>query len=148
MGQCYESEELNMQNAALQCYKNAESKGDREGIALAKIADLYRKRGDYEAAYTYNKRNIERLDADGVCNADVVQTLMFLTQHCKGTGRLGESEVYCSRLLDYGGNHREDAKSLLKEIRLLRIHSEEGGGGGGNAESDEDDGGMSMSESD
>ena len=42
MGQCYESEELNMQDAALQCYKNAESKGDREGIALAKIADLYR----------------------------------------------------------------------------------------------------------
>ena len=128
MGQCYESEELNMQDAALQCYKNAESKGDREGIALAKIADLYRKRGDYEAAYLYNKKNIERLDADGVCNADVIATLMFLTQHCKGTGRLHESEMYCARLLDYGGNHREDAKSLLKEIRLLKLHenSEEG----------------------
>ncbi|QDZ24131.1 subunit 8 of anaphase-promoting complex [Chloropicon primus] len=145
MGQCYESEELNMQDAALQCYKNAESKGDREGIALAKIADLYRKRGDYEAAYLYNKKNIERLDVDGVCNADVVQTLMFLTQHCKGTGRLNESEVYCARLLDYGGNHREDAKSLLKEIRLLKIHSEKEAASE-DVDDDDDDGDMSMSD--
>ena len=110
----------------MQCYKNAELKGDREGIALAKIADLYRKRGDYEAAYLSSKKTLEKLDGGGegnVGNIDVVATLLFLTQHCKGTGRLDESEKYCARLLDYGGNHREDAKSLLKEIRLLKIGS-------------------------
>ena len=106
-----------------------------------------RKRGDYEAAYHYKKKNIERLDADGVCNADVVQTLMFLTQHCKGTGRLHESEVYCARLLDYGGNHREDAKSLLKEIRLLKLHSENSQNSEeGQAGDEDDDGDMELSD--
>ena len=124
---------------------------------MAKIADLHRKRGDMEAAYECNKRNMARLDdASGeggapAHGADVVATLMFLTQHCKGTHRLDEAERYCARLLDYGGNHREDAKSLLKEIRLLKMHRQgeregEGGGAGQAGSGDDDDGSMSMSD--
>jgi anaphase-promoting complex subunit 8 len=41
MGQCYENEQLGMQEAAIRCYRRAVSYEDREGIALHKLARLH-----------------------------------------------------------------------------------------------------------
>ncbi len=84
-----------------------------------------------------------------------MNTLRFLAQHCAETGNLGEAEGYCMRLLDFGGNHREEAKMLLRDIRL---HLQPGASAmekglpgeqpgtpkRGDAEDDSSDGGMDM----
>jgi len=155
MGQCYQSEQLSLLDKAVACYQNAERQGDREGIALAKLAELHERRGNMERAYRYHLKNLERLGANGAGGGELVNTLRFLAQHCAETGNLGEAEGYCMRLLDFGGNHREEAKMLLRDIRL---HLQPGASAmekglpgeqpgtpkRGDAEDDSSDGGMDM----
>ena len=45
------------------------------------------------------------------------QALLFLANYCKDTGSLQEAQQYCSRLLDFGGHEKEEAKALLRDIR-------------------------------
>ena len=78
----------------------------------AKLAELHERRGNMERAYRYHLKNLERLGANGAGGGELVNTLRFLAQHCAETGNLGEAEGYCMRLLDFGGNHREEAKML------------------------------------
>ena len=40
MGQCYESDQLGMTDAAVRCYTRAVRNNDREGIALHKLAKV------------------------------------------------------------------------------------------------------------
>ena len=117
MGQCYQSEQLGMVDKAVECYKNAERQGDREGIALARLAELYERKGDSQRAYEYHSKNLRRLDADGGSHPEVVNALRFLAQHAVAAGLPAEAEGYCTRLLDYGGNHREEAKALLRDLQ-------------------------------
>lgn len=42
---------------------------------------------------------------------------IFLATHCKNTGNLKDAEKYASRLLDYSGKEKEEAKALLREIQ-------------------------------
>ena len=37
MGQCYEHEQLGLNDAAIRCYRRALANGEREGIALHKL---------------------------------------------------------------------------------------------------------------
>lgn len=37
MGQCYEHEQLGLDDAAIRCYRRALTNGDREGIAMHKL---------------------------------------------------------------------------------------------------------------
>ena len=145
MGQCYQSEQLNLLDKAVACYQNAERQGDREGIALAKLAELHERRGNMERAYQYHLKNLERLGASGAGGGELVNTLRFLAQFCAETGSLAEAEDYCMRLLDFGGNHREEAKMLLRDIRLhLQPHAEQPGTPEQADPDDDSSGGMDM----
>ncbi|KAK3239275.1 anaphase-promoting complex component apc8 [Cymbomonas tetramitiformis] len=150
MGQCYEHEQLNMDEAAIRCYRRAVDNNDREGIALHKLAKLHAKlRHHVEAAHFY-ARNLKRLDAEGIDGGnDSIEALLFLANYCKEGQRYSEAEKYCTRLLDFGGPAKEDAKALLREIRSV-LHQRAqnpvspvpGAGAGGASTSP---GGMSMS---
>eukprot|EP00249_Psilotum_nudum_P012993 c24091_g1_i3 orf=588-2054(-) len=123
MGKCYENDQLQMHDAAIRCYRRAVSNNDREGIALHKLAKLHRQLGQLDRAAYYYKNNIERMEADQAEHADIVEALLFLSTHCKNKNLLGEAEQYCTRLLDYGGPAKEEAKALLRDIRSVQQHS-------------------------
>ncbi|MCO5606730.1 hypothetical protein L7F22_060920 [Adiantum nelumboides] len=123
MGQCYENENLQMHMAAIRCYRRAVNNNDREGIALHKLAKLHNFLGQIDQAAFYFKKNLERMETDQTEGSDIVDALLFLAQHCRNQNRLIEAEQYCTRLLDYGGRTKEDAKALLRDIRSVQQHA-------------------------
>eukprot|EP00897_Mesotaenium_endlicherianum_P009716 jgi/Mesen1/8773/ME000524S08071 len=122
MGQCYESEQLGLPEAAIRCYTRAHASSDREGIALAKLAKLHASLHQKPQAAHYYKMNLERLDANRVEGQDCIEALQYLANFHKSWGRLELAEAYATRLLDYGGPAKEDAKALLREIRSVQQH--------------------------
>ena len=58
-----------------------------------------------------------------VDNQQAVEALDFLSGYFRDIGRLDESQTYAMRLLDYGGDTKERAKSLLRELSSLRSHN-------------------------
>ena len=54
--------------------------------------------------------------------AEMREALLFLAYYCKDTAARPEAQQYCSRLLDYGGQEKEEAKALLREIRSQYSH--------------------------
>lgn len=103
MGQCYESEQLQIYDAAIRCYKRAVNNNDREGIALNKLAKLHVNLGRHEQAAFYFRKNLERMEADQNESQEYVDALLFLGNYSKNNGSLEEAEIYCTRVLDYGG---------------------------------------------
>lgn len=124
MGQCYESEQLQIYDAAIRCYKRAVNNNDREGIALNKLAKLHVNLGRHEQAAFYFRKNLERMEADQNESQEYVDALLFLGNYSKNNGSLEEAEVYCTRVLDYGGPAKEDAKAMLREIRSVQQHED------------------------
>ena len=54
--------------------------------------------------------------------AEMREALLFLAYYCKDTGKLKEAQQHCSRLLDIGGQERDEAKALLRDIRSQATH--------------------------
>ena len=52
-----------------------------------------------------------------ISGPETQEALLFLANYCKDTGALQEAQQYCSRLLDFGGHEKEEAKALLRDIR-------------------------------
>lgn len=123
MGHCYENEQLKMHDSAIRCYRRAISNNDREGLALPKLAKLHNELGQTDQAAYYYKKNLERIESDQSEGPDIVEALLFLAQHCRSQNLLVEAEQYCTRLLDYGGPAKEQAKALLRDIRSVQQHS-------------------------
>ncbi|KAK9826135.1 hypothetical protein WJX81_007973 [Elliptochloris bilobata] len=119
MGQCYENEALGWDEAAVRCYRRAHLSGDREGIALHKLARIYERRGEAEEAARCYEENLARIDAERLAGSDTLDALLFLAAYKKDQGALEEAERHCLRLLDYGAPSKEKAKALLREIRAL-----------------------------
>lgn len=45
---------------------------------------------------------------------------MYLAQYMKDSGNMDVATVYCSRLLEYPGPEKDEAKALLRDIRSRR----------------------------
>jgi len=114
-GSCYES--LNKIPEAIKCFERAEGNSDREGIALNKLANLHLGLFDFDKTAYYYKKNLDRRDAEKIEGQDIVDALLFLANYCKSKNNLKEVQGYCSRLLDYNGKEKEEAKALLREIQ-------------------------------
>ena len=52
-----------------------------------------------------------------ISGPETQEALLFLANYCKDTGALQEAQSYCSRLLDFGGHEKEEAKALLRDIK-------------------------------
>ena len=115
MAGCYKL--LNRKQDAIKCYQRAESNHDREGIAFTELARLFRDEGDKEAAARYFKETLKLHELQEVSGPETQEALLFLAQFCKDSGNLQEAQLYCNRLLDFGGQEKEEAKALLRDIR-------------------------------
>jgi hypothetical protein len=117
MGSCYTllGGQHHIENAII-CYKRAEYNHDRDGIALRMLAKLYEDRDDNKAAY-YHKKHLDRRDAEGIEGEETIESLLFLTKHCKANNLLDDAALYATRLLDFSGPATEEAKSLLREVQ-------------------------------
>ena len=73
-------------------------------------------KGNMERAYRYHRQRQKRRGASGGGGGECVNTRRFLAQYCAETGDLGEAEGYCMRLLDFGGNNREEAKIHHRQV--------------------------------
>ncbi|XP_047311294.1 anaphase-promoting complex subunit 8-like [Impatiens glandulifera] len=120
MAQCYETDQLNMLEEAIKCYRRAANCNDREAIALGQLAKLHDQLGHQEEAAFFYKKDLERMEAEEREGPNMVQALIFLATYCRSKKRFEESEIYCTRLLDYTGPEKEAAKSLLRGMRLAQ----------------------------
>lgn len=141
---CYSH--LDRTEEAIRCYLRAEVHGDREGIAAQKLAKLYAENlGNRKQAAHYYMKHLERrayengtapgkggnaanlngghnsgetgVPAAAADTPDTVEALRFLANYFKDQNDLGRAEECCRRLLDCSGPEKEEAKSLIREIK-------------------------------
>lgn len=115
MGLCYECNALKLESEALRCYRRALALGDREGVALRKLASLHEKRGEVTEAAHYHGLALQAADALKADGQDTVHALEFLAEHLMDTD-VKEAEKHATRLLDLGPTAKEKAKMLLRRI--------------------------------
>lgn len=116
MAQCYDSMERRPE--ALRCYERAHRCGDRERMALPRLARLHRDLGHRrQAAAYYGQLLAEAEAAAGALPAEAVEALRFLMQLHREEGRPAESAACAERLLDTAGPERDEAKAALRDLR-------------------------------
>lgn len=115
MGLCYECDALKLESEALRCYRRALALGDKEGVALHKLALLHEKRGETAEAAHYHGLALQAADILKADGQDTVHALEFLAEHSMATD-IEEAEKYATRLLDHGPTAKEKAKALLRRI--------------------------------
>ena len=120
MGQCYESEQLLMTVAAIRCYQRAVTWNDMEGIALAKLAKLHRESGNLKAAAHYYRLNVLRLEKEAPDSGEHAEALLFLANYYKRNERFKDAEACCTRLLDFAGPEKQNAKAMLREMHNIQ----------------------------
>eukprot|EP01018_Ginkgo_biloba_P038683 Gb_03388 [translate_table: standard] len=114
---CYESEQLHMLEDAIKCYIQALRNHDNEGIALHKLAKLHNQLGKLDEAAFYYKSNLEKMENEQNDGPEVIEALLYLANYYKNKQKFAEAEMYCTRLLDYGGPAKEDAKTMLRGLK-------------------------------
>ncbi|CAJ1949143.1 unnamed protein product [Cylindrotheca closterium] len=119
---------------AIRAYERAVAQEDTEGIATQKLATLYRQEGrEEEAAQCYvrhlelrymvtNPNPAEQPTLDDIVHGVVVEApeaeaLVFLAQYHKMHEEYDSAALFCSRLVEYPGPEKEQAKGLLRDLR-------------------------------
>eukprot|EP00742_Colponemidia_sp_Colp-10_P007638 GILJ01008232.1.p1 GENE.GILJ01008232.1~~GILJ01008232.1.p1 ORF type:complete len:550 (-),score=76.95 GILJ01008232.1:140-1789(-) len=118
MAGCYEV--LHRVQEVIRCYERADQTNDREGIAVGKLARLYRDGQEDDKAAHYFTLNLNRRDAEEMEGPETVEALLFLGNYYKNKGDFALCEQYCSRLLDHHGPAKEEASAILREIRSVQ----------------------------
>ncbi len=132
MGSCFMA--LNKMDDAIRSYERAINYEDAEGIATQKLASLYRTQRQTEKAARCYLRHLElryivtnphpiqdpTLDTivQGI-TVDVAEAeaLLYLAHYHRNHGEYETSVLFCSRLLEYPGPEKEEAKGLMRELR-------------------------------
>ena len=142
MGGCYLG--LGRRLDAMRSYERAVSNHDREGIATQKLATLYRDEGENEKAADCYMRHLKlrmqqqsssmslssapkgfpwgHISDENAINlvhvdAQEAEALLYLAFYHRDNGNYETASRCCSRLLEYPGPEKEEAKALLREIR-------------------------------
>ena len=120
---------------AIRAYERALQQEDSEGVATQRLAGLYKEAGNEEkAAHCYMKHlhlryraTAESPPAGGPPLDVVIQTisleapeaeaLLYLAEYHKSHGSHDVAALLCSRLLEYPGPEKEQAKALLRDVR-------------------------------
>lgn len=133
MAQCYDA--MERKSEAVKCYEKAQRCGDRDRMALPRLARLHRDLGErHEAAASYLQMIPQGTLAGawhpkasgGGLASDAVEALRFLMVFYREEGRLAECERCAAQLLDTAGPERDEAKAVLQDLRA----SGAGGGSG------------------
>jgi len=129
MGGCYLS--LDKRSEAIRSYERAVSNHDREGIATQRLATLYKENGDFEKAAKCYQRHLDLQQRDNDDNDSnltpldeaTAEALLYLAYYHKDHMNYNIAIRYASRLIEYPGQEKEQAKALLREIQS-RIDSQ------------------------
>lgn len=132
VGQCLAA--LHKTHDAIRAYERAVAHDDSEGVATQKLAALYRQEGRQEEAAQCYLRHLE-LRYHVTCQSpaasptldDVVQgvaleaveaeAFLFLALYHKSHHEYDTAALLCSRLVEYPGPEKEQAKGLLRDLR-------------------------------
>lgn len=137
--------QLHRTDDAIRSYERALQQDDSEGVATQKLAALYKERGNDEKAAQCYMRHLElrhqvthpssaaglgkkgSLDAflQGlVVEGPEAEALLYLADYHRRHAEYDTAALFCSRLLEYPGPEKEQAKALLRELRWRRtIHT-------------------------
>jgi len=144
-GECYER--CGRPNESLASFERAAECDDREGIAINKIAAIHVKRGEKEKAAKWYKQVLKKIDqannndngdhdnnnvdSDGnslniinpsfSCSPDAIDAVTFLASYHLSLGDFTTAESLCQRLIDCGGQHKEQAMAWQQEIINKRM---------------------------
>jgi anaphase-promoting complex subunit 8 len=119
---------------AIRAYERAVAQEDTEGIATQKLATLYRQEGRPEEAAQCYLRHLElrymvtnpspttnpSLDVivqGVVVEAPEAEALVYLAHYHKSHQEFDTAALLCSRLVEYPGPEKEQAKGLLRDLR-------------------------------
>lgn len=121
---------------AVRAYERALQQGDTEGVATQKLAALYWRDNQMEkAAQCYMRHlelryqvtnagvaspsthSVENLLQGLIVESTEAEAIMFLAHYHKDHGEYDTAITFSSRLLEYPGREKEEAKALLREVR-------------------------------
>ncbi|CAJ1329486.1 unnamed protein product [Effrenium voratum] len=129
MAQCYDLMDRKVE--ALRCYEKAHRCGDRERMALPRLARLHRDLGERRQAAAYYTQMLAQsghslgegsrapgpLQPLGGLSTEVVEALRFLMAFMAEEGRLQDCEACALQLLDTAGPEKDEAKAMLRNLR-------------------------------
>jgi len=126
MAQCYDL--MDRKNEALKCYEKAHRCGDKEKMALPRLAKLQNDLGDRHQAAAYYSQMIAQSSQGGQLSkcpktsgsglsTEVVEALKFLMVFHREQGNLVECEACATKLLDTAGPEKDEAKAMLRDLR-------------------------------
>ncbi|KAI8581599.1 hypothetical protein K450DRAFT_232089 [Umbelopsis ramanniana AG] len=118
LGNCFES--LDRDNQARDCYKRASlcENADKE-TAWLRLARVFQKTGNLDAAATYYKQVLELDEQDRHLNEseEIGDALLFLAKYEMNRFRYREASDYAKIAADFPYPYNEEAKALLEELR-------------------------------
>merc|ERR1740121_499269 len=123
MAQCYDF--MDRKAEALKCYEKAHRCGDRERMALPRLARLHQDLGDRRQAALYYSQMLSqsapgpwypKASGSGL-STEVVEALRFLMVFYREEGNLAECEACATQLLDTSGSEKDEAKAMLRDLR-------------------------------
>lgn len=123
MAQCYDN--MDRKPEALKCYEKAHRCGDRERMALPRLARLHQDLGDRRQAAAYYSQMLAQntqgtwhpKTSGGGLSTEVVEALKFLMVFYREEGKLVECEACAAQLLDTAGPEKDEAKAMLRDLR-------------------------------
>lgn len=123
MAQCYDN--MDRKPEALKCYEKAHRCGDRERMALPRLARLHQDLGDRRQAAAYYSQMLAQntqgtwhpKTSGGGLSTEVVEALKFLMVFYREEGKLVECEAFAAQLLDTAGPEKDEAKAMLRDLR-------------------------------
>ena len=143
MGTCYMG--LDRKNDAKRSYERAVANHDTEGIATKQLASLYREDGDAERAARCFLKHLElryqsqlsqaSMSAEGASVQTIIssinvdeaeaEAMLNLAIYHRDNGEFSIASLCCTRLLDYPGPEKEEAREMLLEMRSVIDRNQE-----------------------
>jgi anaphase-promoting complex subunit 8 len=124
---------------AIRAYERALQLDDLEGVATLKLADLYKEQKNTEKAaqcysrhlqlrYIATRQSGKSMAVNSTPPLDIMlpqlvveepeaEALLFLAQYHRDHEEYETASLFASRLLEYPGPEKEQAKALLRDIR-------------------------------
>lgn len=134
--------QLHRTDDAIRAYERALQQDETEGVATQKLAALYKDEGQVEKAAHCYLRHLElrrqvthpmaaslgSVSLDSMLQGLVVEgpeaeALLYLANYHKDHGEFDTAALFCSRLLEYPGPEKEQAKALLREVRSRKANA-------------------------
>eukprot|EP00127_Corallochytrium_limacisporum_P001103 Clim_evm14s39 gene=Clim_evmTU14s39 len=107
-------ENMQKRDQAIQCFERAVSNGESQGIAIARLAELYNDQGDSRKAAYYHSLCLNHKEMTvGHFDEENVPSLHYLAEFFYSEEEWEKAELYCSLLLSFRGPEVARANDLL-----------------------------------